>query len=92
MLNSAPARTTDPHTSHSAISASRIGELQRQCLIALSYCPEGLTSEEIAALTDNPLQSITPRLSPLAELGLVFRQGTRPGKSGSKRIIWHLKR
>ena len=82
------ARNTDPETSHDAARGVKISVLENIVLASLKILgPQ--TAEEIASSSEIDLQSITPRMRPLANKNYVRDSGQRrPGKSGTKRIVW----
>lgn len=84
------ARNTDPVTSWAAAETVNASRLMLLVMQALRNGP--MTTEEIAAVTQESLQSITPRMRPLVNKGVVIDSGTRrPGASGRSRIVWRLK-
>lgn len=85
------ARHTDPATAHEAAAAvtPRVPELQRRVLDALAELGPS-TSHEIAEHLDLPLISVSPRLRPLCNRGLVIEAGFRKPAHGPRRILWAL--
>lgn len=82
-------RKSDPRTSAKAASRVNVKRLNRQIMAALKSGP--MTTEEIALVIRRRLQSITPRMAPLVQRGLVRNSGkTRKGSSGRERIVWEL--
>lgn len=77
----ATARTTDPLSSFEAADTVPVNELEAVCLRWLRQCPEGLTSRAIADLSGMELVSISPRLKPLEDRGLIYRDGKRAYRS-----------
>ena len=83
------ARRTDPETAKAAARKAPAAGLQMRVLDALRRSREGLTSHELAALLGEDLVSVSPRLRPLANKGLVRDSGERrAGPSGTKSIVW----
>lgn len=85
-------RTKDPETSVKA--AKSIDATKLELRVFDCICASGLTgrtSEEIATEINMELGSITPRMAPLEQKGLISRTETRrAGKSGRGRIVWAL--
>lgn len=83
-------RSTDPVTSRRAASRVNVKRLNTQILGALrSLGP--MTTEEISKAIRRRLQSVTPRMAPLANKGLVRNTGkTRRGSSNRERIVWEM--
>ena len=89
----APARASDPSTSHLAVEdAKKNAAKGRQ--IALQVLQEhraGLTDFELATLAGWQQTSIGKRRGELRDLGLVIDSGLRrPSPSGSKAIVWRV--
>jgi DNA-binding MarR family transcriptional regulator len=84
------ARNTDPLTSKAAAESINATRLEAIVLAAITRSgSRGMTSEEAAAAVSMELGSITPRLSPLEQKGLIRRtDARRAGKSGRGRIVW----
>ncbi len=90
---SAIARHTDPSTSHEAARSVDVPKLERAVLEALTAAPNGATSTELANALDVPLVSVSPRLRPLANKGLVVASTMRRrGISGRAQIVWQVPR
>ena len=82
-------RRADPDTSVDAALETDASRLQRKVLEVLAH--GDFTTEEIATYSGETLQSITPRMVPLEEKGLIARTTKRrPGASGRARIVWRL--
>ena len=89
------ARRNDPDTAHAAarsLSSETLARLQRLVCDTLAVHPEGLTTTEIAQLGGLPRDSISPRMKPLTEGGLVADSGERRAPAGKTRrqIVWTL--
>lgn len=85
------ARHTDPAPAHEAAAAitPHITERERRVIFAL--CEIGpATSHQIAEHLDLPLISVSPRLRPLCNRGLVIEAGFRKPAHGPRRILWAL--
>lgn len=84
-LFSEPARTrhTDPATSVRAAASVSTGNLERRVLRVLRVAQQPKTSHEIASILGEHLVSVSPRMKPLEERGLVVREG----KNG-RRTLW----
>lgn len=81
------ARATDPRTSHEAADAvtPRLSALEERCLNALRDAGAyGLTSKELALWTRLDRVTVSPRLRPLAERGLI--RATEDRRDGG--IVW----
>lgn len=88
----AHARRSDPPTSKAAAASIEVARMEAQVLEVLRQYPAGLTTEQIAGYTGEPLVSISPRLRPLAEKGLVEDSDERRlNVSGRRAIIWKVK-
>jgi DNA-binding transcriptional ArsR family regulator len=89
----APARRTDPETSHEAADSVELPDLEALVLAELRALPDGATSHELAASLELPLVTVSPRLRPLANRGLVIDSGfKRVGTSGRRQIVWRARR
>ena len=78
------ARRTDPDTSHVAALTVDANRLERLVAALLQEHPDGLIVKEIASLLDIDKWSISPRMKPLEEKGLVQRTADRRDRS----IVW----
>lgn len=85
-----PARRTDPRTSREAGAAVNIAAMEAAVYGALkSHGP--MTSFEIAELLRLSLVSVSPRLRPLADKGLIRDSGVRrTGESRRARTVWEI--
>ena len=85
-----PARKTDPSTSHAAARSVNTTALEAAvygCLKA--HGPK--TSFEIADILRLSLVTVSPRLAPLRDKGLIKDSGVRRiGESGKGRIVWEV--
>ena len=82
------SRRADPVTAKQAARKVAAPRLEQVVLDALRGT-DGLTSEEIAARTGLSLVTVSPRLRPLVNKGLVEDSGqTRRNVSGRAAIIW----
>ena len=86
------ARNTDPTTSHEAAEKVKVGHLEMMVLDALLAAGvRGMTSHELVADIGLPWSTVTPRLRPLANRGLVVDSGQRrDGPTGRVCIVWRL--
>ena len=83
------ARRTDPETSHAAASAIDASGLQAVAYEAIIASGErGLINSELVVVTGLDWNTVTPRVRPLVNKGLVYADGTRPGPSGKKQTVW----
>ena len=78
------ARRTDPATSHVAALTVDANRLEGLVVALLERNPDGLIVKEIASLLDIDKWSISPRMKPLEEKGLVQRTADRRDRS----IVW----
>lgn len=88
----ARARDTDPATSHEAaesITEADVNRLFGLILQVLRASPAGLTVPEIAERVQLPRDTVSPRMRPMQERGLVYAQGKRipPGHTRSC-LVW----
>ena len=86
MPTKALARKTDPSTSYNTLTDARISQLQRVVLTELWKQLSGLTTKEIASRSGVDRVSISPRMKPLVDAGLVEDSKLRRDKS----IVWWL--
>jgi predicted ArsR family transcriptional regulator len=85
----ARARRRDPDTSHDAAASIRMSDMERRVYRCLGGKLGAATSFEIAAFLGLSLVTVSPRLKPLVEKGLVRDSGRRKlGETGRPRIIW----
>lgn len=82
------ARNTDPLTSDLAAESVPVNNVEAACLVHLQ-CYGGRTSEGISEGTGIRLVTVSPRLKPMEERGLIYRNGTMANRSGRPAIIWH---
>ena len=83
------ARRYDPQTSKDAANSVDVERLQGLVLDMLRDCPS--TTQELADFCKMPRDSISPRIRPLVDKGLVMDSGLRrAGPSGRKAIVWRL--
>lgn len=84
------ARIADPDTAKTAAASVRVADLEERVLKALRKYPlAGMTSHELAVYLNIELVSISPRLRPLVNKGLVVDSGERrQGDSHRKSIVW----
>ena len=78
------ARRSDPDTSHVAALTVDANRLEGLVVALLERNPDGLIVKEIASLLDIDKWSISPRMKPLEEKGLVQRTADRRDRS----IVW----
>lgn len=84
------ARYSDPDTSWEAAAKVPVSEREARVLGALKAAgASGLTTHEIEDVTGLAAGTVTPRMKPLEEKGLVVRIGTRipPGHT-SRQTLW----
>ncbi len=85
------ARSTDPGTSRAAAASvsSNANRLEKIVLDAVKASVDGLTSHELAEATGLSLVTVSPRLRPLTNKGLIVdSQIRRAGTSGRQSIVW----
>lgn len=87
------ARKTDPDTSRAAARSVNANALEAGVVGALKSNPGGLTSFEIAQHLSLSHVSVSPRLRPLADRGVVEDSGERRCNPGSraKSIVWRMR-
>lgn len=93
MLEPPRARATDPETAKSAARAieSKVNKLQAIVLEHLKAHPGGATTREIAEAAGIEWTSISPRMRPLADRGLVIDSGEiRRSPGHREQIVWRL--
>ena len=81
------ARRTDPDTSHIAALTVDATRLEGLVLEALREYSDGRTVKEISTILHIDKWSISPRMKPLEEKGLIQRTTERRGRS----IVWRIK-
>jgi predicted transcriptional regulator len=83
-------RRTDPPTSSAAAASVQATELEAKVLEALrNSFPKGATTYQLADHLRASLVSISPRMKPLLNKGLVKKSETpRRGDSGRNQIVW----
>lgn len=83
------ARHSDPSTSHEAAASIAVSHLEGIVLDMLRRYSFGATSFELAEALGMSLVTVSPRLKPLVDKGLVFDTGFRVrGESGRNQTIW----
>lgn len=85
------ARRTDPKTSHDTASSMKdmLPQLQAAVLGSLRRAGQrGRTLDELIEDTGIEKVTISPRLRPLCEKGLVVENGKRLGRSHRHQIVW----
>lgn len=93
LFSYARARTTDPRTSKLAAASVDVTPTEAHVVGALLAYPDGLITHEIADITRMALVTVSPRMKPLAEKGIIEDSGKkRPGPSNRLSIIWIMKR
>ncbi|MBZ5700287.1 MAG: hypothetical protein LAN84_00410 [Acidobacteriia bacterium] len=82
------SRRRDPDTAKKAAAAVPVADLEARVLQALRLL-KGATTHELAWFLKVDLVSVSPRMRPLAEKGLVRDSGERRrGESGRASIVW----
>src|SRR5260370_32383305 len=82
------SRRRDPDTSKKAARSVPVADLEERVLRALRLL-KGATTHELAWLLKVDLVSVSPRMRPLVEKGLVQDSGKRRrGESGRSSIVW----
>ena len=94
ILRPLPVRRTDPATSEAAAAsiASALPQLEQEVLAVLrARGAEGATTHELSEALGIQLVSISPRIAPLRERGLVRDSGARrKGDSGRASTVWRI--
>lgn len=91
--DSAQARHTDSSTSHVAALSldGGVAAIEERVLRQLRWCGErGATSHELAELLDLSIVTVSPRLRPLANKGLIVASSERRRTPATRRgsIVW----
>jgi len=85
-----PVRKSDPDTSREAAKGVNITMLE-SCVYGCLKAHGSLTSFEIADILRLSLVTVSPRLRPLSDKGLVRDSGVRRmGQSGRNQIVWEI--
>lgn len=74
------ARSSDPGTSHAAVTSIDAGGIAHQVLVELLAGGPG-TSHELAERTGMSLVTVSPRMKPLEDAKRVRRAGKRDGRT-----------
>jgi hypothetical protein len=83
------ARSGDPDTSHDAAASINTAYVEGLVMSALEFFPEGATSIQLAKALGLTPWSISPRMKPLRQKGLVVDSGERrTGTSRRRSIVW----
>ena len=87
------ARNTDPTTSQEAANSLSDGcltALQKIVVDILKAHSSGLTVPEIAAIADRTVVTISPRIRPLVNAGVIHNSGTKkiPPEHTRACIVW----
>lgn len=88
-LETEGARHSDPTTSRDAATSIDATTLESLCLATLRMCRTGMTTEERASAMALPLVTVSPRMRPIANKGLVYAGTKRPNASGRNAIVWY---
>jgi hypothetical protein len=91
------ARHTDPETSHTAkkMGDVRLNELEMMAAKTIAAHSRGIINDELVYLTGVDWQTITPRVRPLINKGLITTHmigkepETRRGSKGRPQMVWH---
>lgn len=94
-MTRAYARDSDPSTSHDAadsLSEPVLTDLQLKVVDILRAEPFGMTVPDIANRLNLPRDTISPRMKPLVESGVVVDSGLKARPAGHTRmcILWRL--
>lgn len=91
--HAALARARDPQTSKMAAASIDVTPLEAHVVGALKAYPDGLTTHEISDITRMSLVTVSPRMAPLRDKGLVVDSGIkRAGSSNRLSIVWQLRK
>lgn len=83
------ARTHDPLTSHLAAASAHVSRLEEVVLDEIRLAKNGLTIDELVAITGLDKVSLSPRFRPLCKKGLIIETNeTRRGASGRRQTVW----
>jgi predicted transcriptional regulator len=84
---SALSRRSDPETSVEAAASVQVGALES--IVYRAICERPATSTELSERLGLSLVTVSPRLRPLCNKGLIVDSGERrSGTSGRKSIVW----
>lgn len=75
-FSSARARKTDPRSSHDAAKKVNVTTGRQEILDLLAKNPDGLTTWELAWLTDRARDLVSPNMRPLERAGLIRRESS----------------
>ena len=88
------ARNSDPETALDAadsIDHGHLTALRRRILEALKALGGSATAEELCDRTGIAWNTLTPRLHPMALMGVIQHSGEfRRARSGRRQIVWRL--
>ena len=89
MVNKGFARNTDPQTSKEAAQSVDVTNLEQIVLDVIKSYPKGCITEQIELdLPDVRISSISPRIRPLINKGLIIDTGEkRPSSSGRNQRV-----
>lgn len=83
------SRRRDPDTAKKAAASIEVTDLEKRVVQALKLYRSGMTTHELAGRLQLELVTVSPRMRPLAEKGLVYDSAERRrGESGRKSIVW----
>lgn len=88
-LNTGGVRTGDPSTSQEAAAAVNVAQLELRVLQVMAAAARPLTTYDIETLAHTRYGSITPRMRPLRDKGLVAKSGI-DRKSGRGRTLFRV--
>ena len=89
MVNKGFARNTDPQTSKEAAVTVNVSSMEQTVLDVIKSYPKGCITEQIEwDLPDVRISSISPRIRPLINKGLIIDTGEkRPSSSGRNQRV-----
>ncbi len=91
-MHEALARSTDPATAHEAAEqvTAHLSGLERRVCDAMAALGHPVTSRAIAVAAGLDLVTVSPRLRPLCDRGIVREAGVHRPESGRAAVLWAL--
>lgn len=65
-----------------------LSEFQMDVLAAIMRSTNGMTADDLCVAFDKLPNTISPRVTELRMKGKIFKDGTRPTRSGCKAAVW----
>ena len=80
------SRKTDPRTSQEAGNSVNVTEREHAVLKTMRQRRRALTTVEISEFSGIPLWTVSPRMKPLEEKGLIQRVGTKRNETSNRNM------